>query len=405
MAVVKKPIINTSFSYLPIEETLEIPRKKERMYIGIPCEDSFDEKRVALTPNAVNILVNNGHEVLVEHNAGANSFYADKDYSEAGAQICYDKKDVFKANIILKTAPISNEEIELCNMGQMIISPIHMPVLTPDSIKKLIEKKIIAIALGSIKDDAGNYPIVRAMSEIAGSYAIITASKYLSNTHNGKGILLGGVSGVPPAQVTIIGAGVVGLNAARTAIGLGATVKVFDNSIYKLMRLQNILKQHIFTSVIDTNILEKELLETDVLIGALKPKNGITPMVVSQHMVSQMKNGSVIIDVSIDCGGCVETSEITSHEKPVFTKYDVLHYCVPNMASAVARTASHSISNILMPILLEGGKHGGFENIIVNKNTLRNGVYLYKGICTNETIANKFNFKYTNINLLLGIQF
>jgi alanine dehydrogenase len=343
--------------------------------------------------------------VLVQHNAGANSFYFDNDYSEAGAQICYDKKEVFKANIILKTAPISNQDIDYCNIGQMIISPIHMPALTPESIKKLLEKKIIAIALGSIKDDAGNYPIVRAMSEIAGSYAIITASKYLSNTHNGMGILLGGVSGVPPAQVTIIGAGVVGFNAARTAIGLGATVKVFDNSIYKLMRIQNNLKQNIFTSVIDSHILEKELAETDVLIGALKPKNGITPMVVSEAMVSNMKAGSVIIDISIDCGGCVETSEITSHEKPIFTKHNVLHYCVPNIASAVARTASQSISNILMPMLIESGKQGGFENMIINKSGVRNGVYVYKGICTNETIANKFNFKYTNINLLLGVQF
>jgi alanine dehydrogenase len=398
----KKVAIHTSFNYLPLEETLEIPLKREQLFIGLPLEDTFSEKRVALTPNAVSVLINNGHEVWVEHNAGAASFYFDNDYSDVGAKICYNKKEIFNANIILKTAPITDEEVDFCKINQVIISPIHLPALTVDSIKKLIDKKIIGIALGNIKDDAGSYPIVRAMSEIAGSYAILVAGNYLSNTQNGKGILLGGVSGVPPAQVTILGAGVVGFNAARTAIGLGAQVKIFDNSIYKLMRLQNSLRQHVYTSVMDPGVLQNELSETDVLIGALKPTNGITPIVVSEEMVSNMKAGSVIIDVSIDCGGCVETSSITSHERPVYKKYDVLHYCVPNMASAVARTASTSISNILMPLLIECGKQGGCEQMLLNKNGFRQGVYLYKGILTSETIARKFNIKYSDIELIIN---
>jgi alanine dehydrogenase len=398
----KQVVINTSFNYLPLEETVEVSRKAEQLFIGIPCEDTFAENRVALTPGAVNILVNNGHTVWIEHDAGAKSFYFDNDYSEAGAKIVYNKKEVFEADIILKTAPISDDEIGVCKMGQMIISPIHMPAISDGSIKRLIEKKVIAIALGSIKDDAGNYPIVRAMSEIAGGYSILAASKYLSSTHEGKGILLGGVTGVPPAQVTILGAGTVGTNAARTAIGLGAEVKVFDNNIYKLMRMQNNLKQNVFTSVIDINLLSQALVHTDVLIGALKPKNGITPVVVSDSMVSHMKAGSVIIDVSIDCGGCVETSHITSHELPTFKKYDVIHYCVPNMASDVSRTASNSISNILMPILLECGKQGGTEGMLLNKSGFRNGVYLYKGLLTSETLAKKLNIKYSNLELLLS---
>jgi alanine dehydrogenase len=398
----KQVVINTSFNYLPLEETVEVSRKAEQLFIGIPCEDTFAENRVAITPGAVNILVNNGHTVWIEHDAGAKSFYFDNDYSEAGAKIVYNKKEVFEADIILKTAPISDDEIGVCKMGQMIISPIHMPAISDGSIKRLIEKKVIAIALGSIKDDAGNYPIVRAMSEIAGGYSILAASKYLSSTHEGKGILLGGVTGVPPAQVTILGAGTVGTNAARTAIGLGAEVKVFDNNIYKLMRMQNNLKQNVFTSVIDINLLSQALVHTDVLIGALKPKNGITPVVVSDSMVSHMKAGSVIIDVSIDCGGCVETSHITSHELPTFKKYDVIHYCVPNMASDVSRTASNSISNILMPILLECGKQGGTEGMLLNKSGFRNGVYLYKGLLTSETLAKKLNIKYSNLELLLS---
>jgi alanine dehydrogenase len=396
-----KPNITASFSYLPLEETLEIIPKKENMFIGIPREEDFPEKRVALTPSAVSVLVNNGHQIWVEHNAGAHAFYFDNDYSEAGAKICYDKKELFTANIIIKTAPISAEEADLCQANQMIISPIHMPNMTEESIKKLQEKKIIGIALGSIKDEAGYYPIVRSMSEIAGVYAINMASQLLSNSSGGSGILLGSVSGVPATQVVIIGAGVVAQTAARTAKGLGAQVKIYDNNIYKLMRLQRHLGQYCSTSVIDPAQLAKDLTEADVLIGALKPKNGITPLVVSEDMVSNMKAGSVIIDVSIDCGGCIETSEITTHEHPTFKKYDVIHYCVPNIPSGVARTASNTISNILMPLILECSKLGGCDSMLYHKKGLRHGVYLYKGTLTSSSIAKKLNLKHTDIDLII----
>jgi alanine dehydrogenase len=236
---VKKPYISPSFSYTPLEETLEILPKKKRLFIGIPRETSFQENRVALTPEAVSVLVNNGHEVVVEHNAGEGSFYFDTDYSEAGARIVYDKEELYKATVIIKSAPISEEEATWLQPNQVVFSPIHMPFLKASMLESLMQKKIIAIAFESIKDDSGTYPIVRSMSEIAGSSAILTAAKYLSNVHNGKGVLLGGISGVPPAKVLIIGAGVVGEFAARTALGLGASVKIFDNSIYRLMRLQN----------------------------------------------------------------------------------------------------------------------------------------------------------------------
>ena len=235
----KKPFVSPSFSYMPLEETLEILPKKKRLFIGIPKENSFQENRVALTPEAVSVLVNNGHEVVVEHNAGEGSFYFDTDYSEAGARIVYDKAELYKATAIIKSAPISEEETQWLQPNQVIISPVHMPYLSKTVLEALMQKKIIAIAFETIKDDSGNYPIVRSMSEIAGSSAILTAAKYLSNVHRGKGILLGGISGVPPAKVLIIGAGIVGEFAARTALGLGASVKIFDNSIYRLMRLQN----------------------------------------------------------------------------------------------------------------------------------------------------------------------
>ncbi len=400
----KKPFISPSFSYVPLEETLQIPRRKKQLFIGIPKETSFQENRVALTPEAVSVLVNNGHDVAVEHNAGEGSFYFDTDYSEAGARIVYEKAELYKATTIIKSAPISEEEASLLQPNQVVISPIHLPFLKPEILEQLIHKKIIAIAFESIKDDSGTYPIVRSMSEIAGSSAILTAAKYLSNVHNGKGILLGGISGVPPVRVLIIGAGVVGEFAARTAFGLGASVKIFDNSIYRLMRLQNNIGRRCFTSVLEPITLAEELSNADVAVGALKPINGITPMVVSEAMVSNMKAGSVIIDVSIDRGGVFETSRLTSHENPTFRKYEVIHYCVPNIASGVSRTASRAISNVLMPILQECADSGGMEGIIQSKGGIRNGVYMYKGCVTNATIARKFNFKYTDLDLLLSSQ-
>ncbi len=400
----KKPYISPSFSYVPLEETLQIAPKKKQLFIGIPKENSFQENRVALTPDAVSVLVNEGHDVAVEHSAGDGSFYFDNDYSDAGARIVYDKAELFKATTIIKSAPISDEEAALLQTNQAIISPIHMPLLKREVLDILIAKKIIAIAFESIKDDAGTYPIVRSMSEIAGNFAILTAARYLANTDNGKGVLLGGISGVPPANVLIIGAGVVGEFAARTAFGLGASVKIFDNSLYRLMRLQNNIGRRCFTSVLDPLTLGEELKRADVAVGALKPVNGITPVVVSDAMVSYMKAGSVIIDVSMDRGGCFETSRLTSHEKPTFKKYDVIHYCVPNIASAVSRTASRAISNVLMPIMQQCADLGGIDEIVLAKAGIRRGVYMYKGCVTNAPIAKRFNLKYTDLDLLLASQ-
>lgn len=399
-----KPFVAPSFSYIPLEETLEILPKKKKLFIGIPKETSFDENRVALTPEAVAVIINNGHEVVVESNAGEGAFYFDSDYSEAGARIVYEKSEVFKATTIIKSAPISEEEIELLNYNHVVLSPIHIPFLKMEMLEKLIKKKIIAIAFESIRDDAGTYPIVRSMSEIAGNSAILTAAQYLSNQHNGKGILLGGISGVPSAKVVIIGAGVVGEFAARAALGLGASVTIFDNSIYRLMRLQNNIGRRCSTSVLDPVSLSEELASADIAVGALKPVHGITPMVVSEEMVGNMKAGSVIIDVSIDRGGCFETSRPTTHQKPIFRHQDVIHYCVPNMASGVSRTASRAISNVLMPLINQTSDFGGMETLIEAKSGIRNGVYLYKGCVTKASIARKFGLKYTDLDLLLATQ-
>lgn len=397
-----KPYISPSFTYETLEETLDVKPKGQLLFIGIPKECSFNENRITLTPEAVSVLVANGHRVIIETKAGAGSSYSDKDYSDAGAQIAYDKKAVFECDVLVKSAPVSEEECELLKPNQYIISPIHITVMKRDILLKMMEKKITALSFENLKDASGHNPIVRSMSEIAGSAVMLIAGQYLNNANQGKGVLVGGISGIPPTKVIIIGAGIVGEYAARTALAMGASVKIFDNSIYKLKRLQNNIGGRLWTSVIEPKILGKQLKTCDVAVGALSSTGGRTAVVVTEEMVSNMRPGTVIVDVSIDRGGCFETSEVTTHEKPVFRKYDVIHYCVPNIPSGFARTASQAISNVLMPLLLETADDGGIENVIWHKINIRSGIYLFKGSLTNFYLSERFNLKYTDLNLLIA---
>jgi alanine dehydrogenase len=398
----KLPHISTSFTYETLEETLDIKPKGARLHIGIPKERAFQENRIPLTPDAVGVLVSNGHEVMVEHNAGEAAHYKDKDYAEAGARIEYDRNEVFRAPILVKSAPIVKEDIPLLQYNQLIISPIQMSMLKAELLTDMMEKKITAISFESLKDDSGTYPIVRSMSEIAGSAVMLIAAQYLSSANHGKGVLLGGISGIPPTKVIILGAGIVGEYAARAALALGASVKVFDNSVYRLKRLQNNIGQRLWTSVIEPRILAKQLKTCEVAVGALGSQTGRTPVVVTEEMVSNMRPGSVIIDVSVDRGGCFETSEVTSHEQPIYTKYGIIHYCVPNIPSGFARTASQAISNVLMPLLLEAGDEGGFDKLIWHKVHLRSGIYLFNGALTNFHLSQRFGIKFTDLNLLIA---
>jgi alanine dehydrogenase len=275
-------------------------------------------------------------------------------------------------------------------------------MLKKELVEKMMEKRITALGFENIKDDSGTFPIVRSMSEIAGSAAMLIAGQYLSSVNNGKGVLLGGISGIPPTKVIIIGAGVVGEFATRTALAMGASVKVFDNNVYRLKRLQNNLAVRVWTSVMEPRILSKQLKTSEVAVGALTNEGGRTPIVVTEEMVMAMRPGSVIIDVSIDRGGCFETSEITTHEHPTFVKHGVIHYCVPNIPSGFARTASHAISNVLMPLLLAAGDEGGLEEMVWHNFNLRHGVYLYKGYLTNFYISQRFDLKFTDLNLLIA---
>lgn len=390
----------TKEQLLPQEEKLEIARQKSQLFIGIPKETSFQERRICLTPDSVNTLTYQGHRVMIESGAGVSSSYSDREYSDAGAEITQDTKKVFSCPMILKVEPPTVAEIEMMNPKSIIISAIQLKTRKKSYFEALSRKKVTALAFEYLKDEDGSYPAVKSLSEIAGTASILIAAELMITNEFGKGLLFGNITGVAPTEVVIIGAGTAGEFAAKTAIGLGASVKVFDNSITKLRRLQHNLNQRIFTSTIQQKALLKALRRCDVAIGAMRGKERC-PVVVTETMVEHMKKGAVIVDISIDTGGCFETSEVTTHEKPTFLKSDVLHYCVPNIPSRYSKTASLSISNIITPYLLQIAEDGGIESSIRCNAGLKNGIYLYHGILTNKAIGDWFDLPDNDINLIV----
>lgn len=394
---------NSPFSaseLLPQEEMLEIQRSKGQLFIGLPKETSYQEKRVCLTPDAVNALTQNGHRVLIESNAGLQANFSDKDYSEAGGEVTKDTSKVFACPIILKVAPPSEDELEMIKPQAILISALQLKTRKKSYFETLAKKRITALAFEFIKDEFGGYPAVRALSEIAGTSSILIAAELLSNMSGGNGLMLGNISGVPPVEIVILGAGTVGEFATRSALGLGAGVKIFDSSLTKLRCLQSNMGQPLFTSTLQPKILLKALKRADVVIGAAKGNNR-APVIISEEMVKKMKKGAVIIDVSIDMGGCIESSEMTTHDSPTFVRHDVIHYCVPNIPSRYSRTASLSISNIFTPYLLHVGEEGGLEPALRIDAGLRNGLYFYHGILTNKSVAEWFDLNHRDPNLLI----
>lgn len=385
---------------VPQEETLEIAPQKSALYIGVPKETSFQEKRICLTPDAVSSLVSHGHRVLMEAGAGLSASYCDKEYSDAGAEITSDTKKVFSCPMLLKVEPLTIKELQMVSQKTIVISAIQIKTRQKQYFEALSKKKVTALAFEFIKDEDGFYPAVKSLSEIAGTASVLVAAELMVQGPDSKGLLFGNIAGVPPTEIVILGAGTVGEFAAKTALGLGASVKVFDNSITKLRGLQNNLNHRIFTATLQPKALLKALRRCDVAIGAMRGKERC-PVVVTDAMVSHMKRGAVIVDVSIDTGGCFETSELTTHENPTFVKHDVIHYCVPNIPSRYAKTASLSISNILTPYLLQMAEHGGLETAIRIDKGLKNGVYMYHGILTNKTIGEWFDLPDSDINLIV----
>ena len=401
MAKVSVPATLLQGNLTPQEAVMEMSPRSGSLFIGIPKEHSPLENRVALTPASVGTLVAAGHRIVVEAGAGEGAFFSDLEYSEAGAAIVHDTQQAYEAAIVLKVSPVVESEIAYLRPDQVLLSPIHVPALSPDVIQRLRMRRVLAIAVDYIKDTSGAFPVVRSMSEIAGMSAMLTAAELLTNVSTGRGVLLGGISGVPSAKVVILGAGMVAQSATRAALGLGAEVRIFDNNIYKLMRLQQNLGRQLHTSTLNSSVLEQELRTADVVVGALHSHTGRAPIVVSEMMVMKMKQGAVLIDVSIDQGGCFATSEMTTHAAPTFQFHGITHYCVPNIASRVAQTASTAMSNILTPLLQQTADAGGFEAALSMNKGLQNGVVTYKGCLTHRYIAERFGMKYTDLPLLL----
>jgi alanine dehydrogenase len=384
----------------PLEEPKMLAQKFARFVIGIPKEQDSQENRVALTPDAVGILVKNDIEVWVEKNAGTKANFLDSDYMLAGARILESHDEVFSADCIVKINPLNPSEMEAIRQGSTLISALQAAQNQEDYLKKLIAKKITHLAFEYLEDHVGDHTIVRAMSEIAGSAVLLIATEYLSSVHAGKGIVLGGITGVPPTQVLILGAGTVAEYAARSAMGLGASIKIFDSHHYRLKRIQYILGHNTYTGLIDEKNLLAAFKEADVVIGALRGTQLAGGFKISEEWIAAMKQNSVIIDVSIDQGGCFETSKTTSHYSPVYKQHGVIHYCVPNIASRFAHTASLALSNILFPTLLKIAREGGIDELIYKYQWLMRGLITHKGTVTNLGIAQKYNLKYKDLGLL-----
>ena len=398
----KKDNVYGTFGILPKEEMLEVKQDFKKLKIGIPKESSFQENRISLSPDAVALLSHNGHSVVIESMAGNGANFTDKEFSDAGAEIVFSKEEVFQSDIIVKIEPPTKSELKLMKKGQQLISAIQLQTRDKSYFNDLLKKDISSVAIEYIKDDEGKLPLLRIMSEIAGNTSLLIASEYLSNINSGKGLMLGRVTGISPTDVVIIGAGTVGEYACKTAVALGCNVKVFDTSLSRLRRIQNITNRTVSTSMVQPKSLRKALRRADVVIGALRSGEGRTPCIVSEGMVEDMKEGSIIIDVSIDHGGCFETSELTTHKNPVVNKHGVLHYGVPNIASRVARTSSFAVCSVISPILLRIGEEGGINNLMRKDEGFRCGVYTFKSMMTNKTLSEMFDFPYKDLDLIIS---
>ena len=391
---------NTAF--MPKEEHLETSIKNKKISIGIPSDNKEEEKRVALTPEAVNLLVESGNEVIVQSGAGIGANYSDNDYSENGAVISDSPARVYSADAVIKVAPFSDKDTDYLKGNQVVLSYLNVLKLNEETLGKLIKKKVTAIAFEKIGDNNGVMPVVESMSEISGITSLLVASEYLSNMHGGKGVMLGGITGVTPTEVVIIGANTAGEYAARAAIGLGSTVKIFDNSLHKLRRFQNLLGQRLQTSTFHPQVLMKALKSADVLIGAIELEDLRPWYYVTEDMVRSMKKGAVVIDLSIDRGGCIETTECRAMHDPVYEKYGIVHFSAWNLPSRVARTASIALSNIFTPLLQNLADSGGITQMLKNDHGVRNGAYLFNGMLTNETLGQKFGINSKDLDLLIS---
>lgn len=381
---------------------LDKQRKGKQLKVGVIAESDSNETRIPLSPEGIEQLVKAGHQVYVEKGAGTGSRFSSHDFSEAGASVVDKKEELFAVDILLKISPLNEVEIGLLRGGQTLISSLYLATRDEEYFRSLMQKKTTAIAFELLQDDYQEFPVLRSMCEIAGTVSVGIGSRYLSTFDHGKGILLGGITGLTPSEVLILGAGTASEYATRTALGMGAVVKVFDNVIPRLRDLKQRVGQEVFTSVMHPPVLKKAFETADLVISTLQRLHHKSFYMVSEDLVMSMKKGSVLIDMHIDQGSSFETGRLTTPDNPVYREHGVIHYMVPNITALVGRTASVALSNVLIPLLLDKGRCGGVHQQILENYGVRQGVYIYNGTLTHEMIGNHFRIPYQDIDLLLA---
>lgn len=399
------PLETEQIGIKTLEKHLIKSDSSRSLKIGLPKEVSDDESRISLTPAGVSVLAANGHEVFIEQGAGEDANFDDHEYVEAGADISLSVDDLYqKSELILKVAPPAPDEYEYLQQNHILFSALHIGHVTKEFIRTVVENCTAAIGYEFIKAKDDEFPIVRMMHEITGSMSVQIAAHYLEKSENGQGIMLGGISGIPPATVVILGAGITAEYAARTALGYGAQVFVMDNNLTRLRHLENTLDRRITTAIANSQYLASALKLADVVIGATRVEGDQAPIWITEAMVADMKAGSVIVDTVVDQGGCIDTSKVTSHSNPVYLHHDVIHYCVPNIPSKVARTATYALNNVIVPYLLAMGDTGGIEECLWYNTDLRNGTYVYKKNLTKKPLGKLFDMEYRDIEMLIASQ-
>ncbi len=361
------------------------------MNIGIPKEISIEEKRIFLAPQGIYSLVKEGHKVYIEKGAGLDGHFYDEDFQKVGAEIVFSHEEAFKrADLVVKVMPPTEEECELLRENHIVFSFLQLALRTVKGMQALIDKKITSIGIELIETVDGKKPVLEVIGEIAGSMLPQIAGRYLEGTHGGRGITISGVPGIPPASIVILGVGNIGSHAVEAFLGLGAQVYVLDTDIQQLRYIDLHSRKRAITAVSNSFNIERALKFADVVISSVYEYGKKTPVIVTKEMLSFMKQGALVIDVAIDQGGSLETSRPTTHSDPIYNVDGIIHYCVPNISSAVSRTASRALNNVILPYILEIGEIG-LQHVLKTNQELLKGVFSHDGYCTNKGIANIFS--------------
>jgi alanine dehydrogenase len=385
---------------LPQEEKLAITRSDSRLFIAFAKASSLQERRAPISPAGVAVLVSNQHTVLVESHLGDEAGYPDQLYAEAGAIVTADLKELYAASVLVKVDPPSEEEIKRMRNGALLVSALQIKTRKRSFFEQLLQKNITAIALEYIEDGHGGYPFVESLGEISGTSSILIAAELLVSSQKAKGILFGNISGVKPLTTVVVGASTAGIVAAKTALALGSNVELFDVDITRLRLAKQHISPHLSTQLIAETALAQALKRSDVVIGALSGERR-APVVVNKAMVDQMQEGSVIIDISIDSGGCIETSELTTHDHPTTIYNGVIHYGVPNIPSRYPRSSTDALNALITPFILKLSYYPRIEDVLAKEATIASGVYCYKNKATKPSLNDWFGFDYYDLKLYL----